>query len=211
MTDAPVAHQFDDRDQQREAVSLGMWTFLATEILFFGGLFTSYIVYRTKYPEAFAEASHHLYMSIGTVNTAVLLTSSLTMALAVQAAGQLKRRKLLVLLLATALLGSLFLGLKGLEYWLDYREHIVPGSAFQWHGQVDARQAQLFFVIYFIMTGLHAVHMIIGVAVVVAVAALAYRTKVLPGQRNRIEMVGLYWHFVDLVWVFLFPLFYLVG
>ena len=202
--------------EEDETSSLGMWTFLATEVLFFGALFAAYTVYRLTFPEAFAEASHHLYLSIGATNTGVLLVSSLTMALAVHvsaAHGQTEearpRRKLLGLLLVTAALGAVFLGLKGVEYFLDWRERLVPGPGFREVWSANPRHAQLFMVLYFIITGLHAVHLTIAVGLVLLFALLIWRRK-LARLPVRVEMLGLYWHFVDVVWVFLFPLLYLV-
>ncbi len=211
MAEAPLAHQFDDIVQQREAAGLGMWTFLATEVLFFGGLFTAYTVYRMSYPDAFREACHHLYMWLGAVNTAVLLTSSWTMALAVRAIATTDRRSGISSLLWTAALGTLFLLIKGVEYYLDLREQLVPGAGFRTAWSVDPSHAQMYFVLYFIMTGLHAVHMLVGVGAVLVMAFLVWRDSQVTRRANAVEMTGLYWHFVDIVWIFLFPLLYLVA
>jgi len=207
---AALAHHFDSLDQQREAATLGMWVFLVTEVLFFGGLFMVYTVYRAWYPEAFAAASHELDVVLGTVNTAVLITSSLTMALAVHAA-QLDRRKLLMtFLVLTILLGATFLGIKSVEYYHKFVEHHVPGPSFQFEKEY-ARHAQLFFSLYFIMTGLHALHMIIGIGIMLWMLRWAYRGVITAEYYSPIEISGLYWHFVDIVWIFLFPLLYLLG
>lgn len=204
----PVAHHFEDFEQQHEANTLGMWTFLATEILFFGALFFGFYVYRSSYPAIFKEASHHLYMSIGAINTVVLLTSSLTVALAVQAGEQRQRRRMLWFMLATLVLGLAFLGFKGFEYFLDYREHLVPAFNFQWEGAY-AGTTQLFFVFYFIMTLVHALHMIIGISVLAVMTWLA-RRGYYDLDSTPVELFGLYWHFVDIVWIFLFPTLYLL-
>jgi cytochrome c oxidase subunit 3 len=205
-----LAHQFDDLEQQSEAASLGMWTFLITEILFFGGLFAGYAVYRSSYPQAFASGSHHLDVVLGAINTVVLISSSLTMALAVHAAQQGQRKALIAFLFLTILLGSVFLGIKGVEYAHKFEEHLVPGRAFTYDGPY-AQHAQLFFSFYFAMTGMHALHMVIGVGILAVLAVLAWRHRFSPVYYTPVEMTGLYWHFVDIVWIFLFPLLYLIG
>jgi cytochrome c oxidase subunit 3 len=205
------AHHFEDIGQQRIAATHGMWLFLATEVMFFGGLFLAYTVARWAYPKAFLEASHHLYMSLGAINTAVLLTSSFTMVFAVHAAQLENRRSTYYFLLFTALLGCVFLCVKALEYYLDYKEHLVPGINFQPSG-ITYRESQLFFWIYFTMTGLHALHVIIGIFVISFMAIFSKRDPdFITRHYSAIENTGLYWHFVDIVWVFLFPLLYLVG
>ncbi len=211
MSETLLAEQFETLEQQREAATLGMWVFLATEVLFFGGLFMAYTYARFSYPEVVEQASRHLNALIGGVNTAVLLLSSLMMALAVKAA-QLGRRKPLVLFLTlTALLGVLFLGLKAIEYHEDYVDHLVPGiAAFGFPG-TEAGHAALFFWIYFAMTGLHAIHVTAGIVLLSIMAALAWRGRFSPEYHTPVEVTGLYWHFVDIVWVFLFPLLYLAG
>jgi len=181
-----LAQQFDDIEQQRDAAKLGMWIFLATEVLFFGGLF------------------------LGGTNTAVLLISSLLMAFAVRAAKLDQRRILTWLLIGTALLGCVFMSIKGVEYHKDYVDHLVPGRHFEWRG-ADPQNAQLFFWIYFAMTGLHAIHVTVGIGIMLVLALLASLGKFSHGNHNTVEIAGLYWHFVDIVWVFLFPLLYLVG
>jgi cytochrome c oxidase subunit 3 len=205
-----LAHQFDDSEQQFEASSLGMWVFLLTEVMFFGGLFAGYIVYRTAYPEAWAQGSNTLDVILGGFNTAVLIASSLTMALAVHFA-QVGNRKLLVLfLILTIVFGAGFLGVKVVEYSHKFHEHHVPGPDFQFEGE-HARNAQLFFSFYFAMTGMHALHMIIGIGILIVLIVMAARRRFSADYFNPVEMFGLYWHFVDIIWIFLYPLLYLVG
>ena len=205
-----VAHHFDDAEQQREAASLGMWIFLITEIMFFGGVLTTYVVYRSAFPNGFAHASAHLDIVLGTVNTAVLIGSSLTMALAVYAAQVGRRGRLMILLLLTMGLGATFLGIKAYEYAHKFHEGLVPGSHFTYAG-AEAAQAELFFSLYFALTGLHALHMIIGLGVLAVLVVEARRGRYGPGYHTPVELSGLYWHFVDIVWIFLFPLLYLIG
>lgn len=205
-----LAHQFDDLEQQSEAATLGMWAFLVTEVLFFGGLFLGYVVYRSSYPEAFASGSHHLDVALGAVNTAVLIGSSLTMALAVHAAQVGRRKELVLFLLGTILLGAVFLGIKGVEYAHKFAEHLVPGPSFVFTGP-HAHQAQLFFSFYFAMTGLHAAHMVIGIGVLAVLTVMAWGGRFSAAYYAPVEISGLYWHFVDIVWIFLFPLLYLIG
>jgi cytochrome c oxidase subunit III len=207
---APLAHQFDTLEQQIEASTLGMWVFLVTEVLFFGGLFTTYCVYRSFYPADFSAASHELDIVLGTVNTVVLITSSLTMALAVHAAQLGERRPLMMFLVATMILGTVFLGIKGVEYYHKFVEHHVPGPSFQFEKE-HARHAQIFFSLYFMMTGLHALHMIIGLGIMLVMLYMAWRGTITATYYSPIEISGLYWHFVDIVWIFLFPLLYLIG
>ncbi|MFN0152636.1 MAG: cytochrome c oxidase subunit 3 family protein [bacterium] len=204
------AHQFEDMEQQKEASSLGMWVFLVTEIMFFGGLFMAYLLYRWSYPEAFAHASHHLNVTLGGINTAVLIGSSLTMALAVRAAQTGKRRALVGFLIVTILLGAAFLGVKAVEYHHKFEEHLFPGANFHLDAP-DAMNQQMFFFIYFCMTGLHALHMIVGIGVLVVLTVLSSRGRYSPAYHGPVEVAGLYWHFVDIVWIFLFPLLYLIG
>ena len=205
-----VAEQFDDFEQQHGAAQLGMWIFLATEVLFFGGLFLSYTVYRSLYPATFTAASHHTEVIIGGANTAILLFSSTLMALAVRAAETKQRRKLIWFLLGTAFFGILFMALKGVEYHKDFAEHLVPGTNFEWH-EAGPAQAEIFFWLYFAMTGLHAIHVTVGIFVILTLTVLAWRGKFATGHYTPVEIAGLYWHFVDIVWIFLFPLLYLAG
>jgi cytochrome c oxidase subunit 3 len=204
-----LATQFDDLEQQHDAATLGMWIFLVTEIMFFGGLFAGYAVYRSIYPQAFAAGSRLCEIALGAINTAVLISSSLTMALAVRAAQVGRRRTVVVLLFATMLLGTAFLGIKFVEYGHKYAEHLIPGSGFAYAGPY-AQQVQLFVCFYFAMTGLHALHMVIGIGLLAVMAVLAARGRFSPAHYSPLEVAGLYWHFVDLVWIFLFPLLYLV-
>jgi cytochrome c oxidase subunit 3 len=208
---AVVAEQFDDRTQQHEASNLGMWIFLATEIMFFGGLFTGYTIYRNLYTSAFETASHLLNAPLGAFNTAVLICSSLTMALAVHAAQTGKRKKLIAFLLSTMVLGLVFIYVKFvLEWHHDYVEGLAPGLHFTYAGP-HASRVELFFCFYFIMTGVHALHMIVGEGVLTVLLVMAWRGAFSEERYNPIEMMGLYWHFVDIVWIFLFPLLYLLG
>jgi len=202
-------HQFDDAAQQYSASTLGMWIFLVTEVMFFGGLFTAYVAYRTLYPDTFGHASNYLDLRLGTINTAVLIASSLTMALAIHAAQVGKRTAMITLLLATILLGTTFLGIKAVEYAHKFEAGLVPGAGFTYAGP-DAPQAQLFFSLYFGMTGLHAAHMIIGIGILAVLVAQGRRGRFGPEYYTPVELSGLYWHFVDIIWIFLFPLLYLI-
>jgi cytochrome c oxidase subunit 3 len=204
---AIVAEQFEDASQQYEAANLGMWTFLATEILFFGGLFMAYVVYRHAYPDGFALGSQQTNLFFGTLNTAVLLTSSLTMALAVHAAQESKTKRLVRHLLLTLGLAIAFLVVKGFEYHEDIVKRLVPGPAFT-HELPD--RVELFFLLYWAMTGLHALHVLVGVGVLAVMACLAARGRFSRQYHTPVEVAGLYWHFVDLVWIFLYPLLYLI-
>jgi len=205
-----LAHHFDNLAQQGEASTLGMWVFLVTEVLFFGGLFLVYLVYRSTYPEAFIAGSHELDVLLGGINTAALITSSLTMALAVHAAQTGHRRTLMIFLVVTMVLGAAFLGIKSVEYYHKFVEHHVPGPGFQFEEEY-IKHAQLFFSLYFIMTGLHAVHMIIGLGIMTWMLWWSWRGTITADYYSPIEISGLYWHFVDIVWIFLFPLLYLLG
>jgi cytochrome c oxidase subunit 3 len=203
-----VAEQFDSLEQQRDASTLGMWVFLVTEVMFFGGLFTAYTVYRWSHPAEFAAASQHLDVVLGTVNTAVLICSSLTMALAVHAAALGRRRGTAAFLALTIVLGAVFLVIKGFEYAHKFHEDLVPGSNFGAHG---GRAVELFFSLYFAMTGLHALHMVIGIVILAILTIKALRGRYTSENHSAVEVTGLYWHFVDVVWIFLFPLLYLIG
>lgn len=192
--------------RQREAVSFGVWVFLATELLFFGGLFLGYSVYRALYPEGFLLAARETDIVYGTLNTAILMTSSLTMAVAVRATEKALRRTVLWCLIATIMFGLAFLVIKGFEYKDDIAKGMVPGPDFPIHIQ----GAQLFWAFYWVMTGLHAIHVTIGIGIVGTVTTLLYRRK-LPLDSPSFEGVALYWHLVDIVWVVLLPLLYLIG
>ena len=204
-----VAQQFEEAPQQRAAATLGMWIFLATEVMFFGALFFAYSIARYQLPDAFAAASRHTNILLGTTNTAVLLTSSLFMALAVKCAEEDLRRATVALLAITGLLGLAFMGIKLTEYAQDYRDHLVPMLNFAFDPRY-ARGALVFFGLYFLTTGLHLVHLSVGIALVAAFAwrVARRRPNVLADQ---VDLVGLYWHFVDIVWIFLYPCLYLVS
>jgi cytochrome c oxidase subunit 3 len=237
------AHQFDNPSQQHEVAALGMWCFLATEVLFFGGVFAAYAIYRHAYPDEFVMGSSLLYKWIGFANTGVLLTSSLTVALAVRAAHMLDRRTLVLCLIATVILGCTFLAVKATEYYIDYREHLIPATASfyetdkpeerypselpaydrqstAWANpylkgdeeqkEVYRHHVEMFFLFYFIMTGIHATHMIVGAVIMLVLAVRIKHGAYQFQNHNSVEMTGLYWHFVDLVWIFLFPLLYLI-
>jgi cytochrome c oxidase subunit 3 len=202
-----VAEQFADAAQQYEAANLGMWVFLATEVLFFGGLFLAYTVYRHAYPEGFATGSRHTDLLYGTVNTAVLLSSSLAMALAVHAAQESKTKSLVRYLQVTLGLALAFLVVKGFEYHEDIVDKLVPGPAFS---PGLPPRAEIFFYLYWAMTGLHAFHVLAGVGVLSVIALLARQGRFSAHYHTPVEIAGLYWHFVDVVWIFLYPLLYLI-
>jgi cytochrome c oxidase subunit 3 len=211
--DPALAHHFHDLDQQRRAAELGMWLFLVTEFMFFGGLFLAYLVYRYWYPAEFALGSQTMNVALGAINTLVLLTSSLTMALAVHAATVSNRRMLIVLLWATIILGTVFLGIKAYEYHHKYAEHHIPFAGQEFHAESEQHRLGLatFYNLYFLMTGLHALHMIIGIGLMLILVVAAYRGGLTGPRSIVVHNSGLYWHFVDLVWVYLFPFFYLVA
>jgi cytochrome c oxidase subunit III len=212
MTDtAVVAHeQFEDVAQQRRAANFGMWIFLGTELMFFGGVFLAFAIYRLLYHDAFTQAGRHLDMIIGSINTFVLLTSSFLFSIAVTMFESRKRFLTWVLLGLVLLLGIAFLVAKGFEYNEDWRHGLVPGPAFAYHGS-DREQVELFFVLYFIATGLHAVHLLVGVLLVAVLMVLVGLSWFRPRREVAIGVFGLYWHFVDFIWIFIFPLFYLLG
>jgi cytochrome c oxidase subunit 3 len=206
------AHHFDSHDQQREASTFGMWLFLVTEVMFFGGFFLAYIIYRSRWPQDFAVASHELNAILGGVNTVVLIVSSLTMALAVRSAQLARRKATTLFLLLTLLFGLGFLGIKAVEYSDKFEHNLVPGPNFEIHApDVDPAHAEMFFNLYFGMTGLHAAHMVVGVGLLIWLMIPAWRGTFNADYHNPVEVVGLYWHFVDIVWIFLFPLLYLIG
>jgi cytochrome c oxidase subunit 3 len=245
-----LQHHFDNMEQQKEAGTIGMWMFLVQEIMFFGGMFLVYLLFRSKYPMAFAAGSNHLDLWLGLTNTIVLIVSSLTMALAVRAAqtseptrhGPSKRNLQVLLILVTMLLGGVFLGIKAIEYHQKYEDHLIPFApfTFKWehkdekhkeeelklieeHGSAAEKamvaenyekfgdKVQIYFWIYFCMTGLHALHMIIGIGLMAWLAYTAWRGYYSSEYYAPVEISGLYWHFVDIVWIFLFPLLYLLG
>jgi cytochrome c oxidase subunit 3 len=207
-----LAHHFDDLAQQHESANLGMWAFLLSEVMFFGGMFLCYIVYRNLYPEAFHLASEKLDWKLGGVNTAVLICSSLTMALAIRGAQVGRRGTQVVCLLLTMALGLVFLGIKATEYAEKFAHHLAPGPSFDVaHFGGEGAHARIFFSLYFVMTGVHAFHMIVGIGVVAWITRRAARGEFSPAHHDALEMTGLYWHFVDVVWIFLFPMLYLLG
>jgi cytochrome c oxidase subunit 3 len=227
-----LQHHFENMEQQREAGTIGMWVFLVTEIMFFGGMFLAYTIYRWLFPASFASASNHLDITLGTVNTAVLIVSSFTMALAVYNTQIGKQRNQVICLVLTLLLGLTFLGIKGVEYHDKYEDSLVPGHlipsrpfgpAVQEEGQpadphklhllpgATVRQVEMFYWIYFAMTGMHALHMIIGAGLLIVLIYLSLKGRFDPEYHSPVEIVGLYWHFVDIIWIFLFPLLYLLG
>ena len=242
-----LAHHFDTLEQQQEAATLGMWLFLATEILFFGGVLTAYAVYRNAFGTAFSLASEELITWVGAVNTAVLLSSSLTMALSVYFARVNQRNLLVTCIGLTMLFGAAFLAIKFTEYAIDYKEGLIPRLSWEekrWHEAAEKivekqdagkesdltspgaslsrearierlaaslnREAKLFFIFYFILTGLHAVHMLIGMGLLIYLFVKSRRGAFSSEFYTPVEVIGLYWHFVDIVWIFLFPLLYLI-
>jgi cytochrome c oxidase subunit 3 len=205
-----LQHHFDSLEQQKESVTLAMWVFLVTEVMFFGGVFVAYVIYRGRYSASFVSASHTLDLVKGALNTAVLICSSLTMALAIWAA-QVDRRKLVVLfLILTMLLGATFLVVKAFEYHDKFVEHHVPGPYFHFEG-AHPEHTEIFFSLYFVLTGIHAAHMVIGLGLLTWLLITAWRGAYSSKWYNPLEITGLYWHFVDIVWIFLFPLLYLLG
>lgn len=204
---AALATQFRDMEQRRLAATFGMWVFLATEVLFFGGLFSAYFIYRHAYTTVFNAAGQHLDPILGGINTALLITSSLTMTLAERALTG-RRWMLTVLLAFTALLGTAFLAIKGIEYSREYDQGLMPlfGQVFRFEGPPVA-QAKLFFTFYFLMTGLHALHLSIGIGLIAWLMGLALFS--VQRLELKVMVVGLYWHFIDVVWLFLFATLYL--
>lgn len=215
----PLEEHFRDFDHQAETATLGMWLFLATEVMFFGALFLTLNIYHYLYAEAFEKASEMLNWQIGGTNTLVLLVSSFTMVMAVHYARLGERRKLVISLLLTAALGTAFLALKGFEYYTDYRDNLVPGWKFDPQEWVDQKglsltqvaEVKLFLMMYYIMTVIHAIHLTIGITIVLILAALAARGDFTPDYNSPVDVMGLYWHFVDIVWIFLLPNLYLLG
>ena len=207
-----LQHHFDSLEQQLYASTFGMWVFLVTEVLFFGGLFMAYILYRIWYPEMFVAASHHLNIPLGAVNTAVLIGSSLTMAYGVNAAQRgAKPKEQVFWLVATMVLGSVFLGIKVVEYADKFEHHLIPGANFLFDKPEFQQTAQIYFSLYFALTGLHATHMIVGIVIMAIITRMAWKGQFTAEWYTPVEIMGLYWHFVDLVWIFLFPLLYLIA
>jgi cytochrome c oxidase subunit 3 len=226
-----LQHHFENMEQQREAGTLGMWVFLVTEVMFFGALFLAYTIYRYQYPGAFATASNHLDIKLGAINTVVLIVSSFTMAMAVYSTQIGRQRNTIICLILTMILGATFLGIKAVEYRDKYRDHLIPGQLIPGRpfdpevakpGETDphklhlvegatVRNVELFYWIYFAMTGMHALHMIIGLGIMAVLVIMAWRGRFSPEYHAPVEISGLYWHFVDIIWIFLFPLLYLLG
>lgn len=210
-----LAHHFENLEQQRDSQTLGMWAFLGTEVLFFGSLLAAYAIYSIKFHHAFAVASSHLLLNIGAINTVVLLGSSLTMVLAVHYCRVGNRKLTVCMILATMFLGGVFLGIKTYEYYTDYLEGLVPVLSFhpaEWTERgVNPGHVQLFLMFYYVLTGLHALHMVIGMVIMGIMTYRAKRGDYPPENYIPVELIGLYWHFVDLVWIYLFPLLYLFG
>ncbi len=233
-----LRHHFADEEQQRNAASLGMWWFLGTEIMFFGGMFCAYLIYRLKYFPEFAASSRSLDLTVGTLNTAVLICSSLTVAQAVRAAQMGKRKLQVPLLLATIFFGLVFLGVKAYEWNNKYKEHHIPTFDFnakdlmrdnqklfgldklqndpskahelqEKEAEIQQR-SQIFFSLYFALTGMHAIHMVVGVGIFTVITWMAWKGRFTPEYHTPLEIAGLYWHFVDIVWIYLFPLLYLI-
>jgi cytochrome c oxidase subunit 3 len=214
-----LLHHFAEPEQQRNAASLGMWVFLATELMFFGGLFAAYLIYRRWYFGDFGAASKSINATLGATNTAVLICSSLTVVVAVWAAQTARKTLLVTMLGITMILGLAFLGIKAVEYKDKFEEHHVPGASFSFDNVpipghpgefANPRHAQMFFSLYFVMTGLHALHMIIGLGIFMWLFIMASKGRFTPEWHTPVEIGGLYWHFVDIVWIYLFPLLYLI-
>jgi cytochrome c oxidase subunit 3 len=205
-----LREQFATEEQQRETTTFGMWIFLATEVLFFGALFMAFSIYRMQYPHAFTVGSEGMNLVLGATNTAVLITSSLTMAMSIHSIASGKPGRTVLFLIATMAIGAVFLGIKFTEYYQHYMEHKAPGLNFL-STDPAGRQIELFYVFYFLMTGLHAVHMIIGISILAILVVRTAAGSFTANYHTPIEATGLYWHFVDIVWVFLYAIFYLPG
>jgi cytochrome c oxidase subunit 3 len=210
-TNAAHAEQFDTAAQQEEAATLGMWVFIATELMFFGPLFFGYYYGRTHFPDGFAAASRHTEAVLGTINTGVLLTSSFLMATAVEARKAGASKRAMWMLFAVAVLGLAFLGIKGTEYFHEWQEHLFPGASFDFPEKNHADPARMFYFLYFGLTGLHALHLTIGITMVLVFAIGLWRGAHRFAAPERLEVAALYWHFVDVIWIFLYPILYLVG
>jgi cytochrome c oxidase subunit 3 len=214
-----LKHHFEDLEQQHASERLGMWMFLATEVLFFGGLFGAYTCYRIWYPAEFEYASSYMNVKIAAINTFLLITSSLTMTLAIRAAKLGDRSSLYRNLLLTFVLGAGFMVLKGFEYAHDFHEHYLPGDSFAHsHMKTDAERegldtgkVRLFLCFYYIMTGIHGIHIIVGLGCILWLVQQTYANKIPPENYSTVECVSLYWHLVDAIWLFLMPLLYLAG
>jgi cytochrome c oxidase subunit III len=204
-----LQHHFTTAEQQADAGKIGMWLFLVTEILLFGGLFVGFAIMQSKHPQAFLEAHRHLDRMLGFINTVVLLTSSYTMVMAVHSARTDRRKRVIVYLLLTLMCASVFLGIKYIEYSHKFHEGLLPGRFYSHKGDTVPGQF-MFFSFYFMMTGLHGIHILGGMAVIAWVLRRAARGDFSHGYYTPVDLVGLYWHLVDLIWIYLFPLLYLI-
>lgn len=207
-----VSGQFGSSEQKHHAATLGMWLFLSSELMLFGGMFLGYTVYRIFYGATFAQISNEMHLWLGTLNTAVLLSSSFTMALAVHSIKEGRDKVSRLFLMATASLGAVFLFIKGYEWSLEIHDHLLPmaGRPFAFDG-ANVGAAKIFMGFYFVMTGFHFVHLFVGVSMMLVLVSLMFRGTITAADPDKIEMAGLYWHLVDIIWVFLYPIFYLVG
>jgi cytochrome c oxidase subunit 3 len=208
-----LQHHFEDLGQQHEASTLGMWGFLTTEVMFFGGILLAYWVYRISYPDAWSMGASLQNTLLGGINTIVLIISSLTMALAVRNAQLGRRGGIVLMLILTLFFGTVFLGIKSYEYHAHYTEGLFPGAAWHWDGEGHPElvpKVQLFMCFYWFMTGLHALHMIIGAGLILWLIWRAWKDQFGPEYYAPVEVMGLYWHFVDIIWIFLFPFLYLI-
>lgn len=207
---AYLAHHFSDATQQAESAKLGMWVFLLTEILLFGGLFAAYSIFRSWNPEMFYNAHKYLDVTLGSINTVVLITSSVTMVLAVRSIQLGKKQETLALLWSTLILASVFLVIKYFEYSHKFHLGQLPGKYYTFTG-VEGTNPHIFFSIYFVMTGLHGFHVMAGMVIITWMIIKTSRNKFSPEYYTPLELTGLYWHLVDLIWIYLFPLLYLIG
>jgi cytochrome c oxidase subunit 3 len=205
-----LAHHFSEMEQQRESAKLGMWIFLLTEILLFGGLFTAYTIYRSWHPDMFYNAHKFLDVYLGTTNTIVLITSSLTMALAIRSMQIGLKKRTIIFLTITLILAAVFLVIKFFEYHHKFELGQLPGKYYTFKG-IEGTNPHIFFSIYFLMTGLHGIHVMAGMCVIGWMLRKTIKNTFSPAYYTPLEMTGLYWHLVDMIWIFLFPLFYLVG
>jgi cytochrome c oxidase subunit 3 len=195
---------------ERDINTQGMWLFLSSEVMFFGVMFTAYIIYRRAFPQVFSDASTHLDQVLGSINTFLLLSSSFTVAMAVNSIQRNRRRLMAGFFMITILLGLAFLGVKFLEYSHEIEQNLFPGANFVYPGN-QPENAKLFFSLYFLMTGWHALHMVVGISVISLVTLLGLIGRFTPEDHGPVEIAGLFWHFVDIVWLFIFPLLYLVA
>ncbi len=207
---AHVAHHFDTSEQQFDAAKLGLWVFLVTEVLLFGGLFVAYIMYRALYPEMFHEAHEHLNKVMGGINTIVLICSSLSMAMAVHYVQNNERKTAMRLLAFTLACGATFMVIKFFEYKAKFDHHLFPNASFD-AAAFKHPNAGLFYSLYFLMTGLHGIHVIAGMSLILWMIIRTSRNEFSSEYYTPVELTGLYWHLVDLIWIYLFPLLYLIG